>query len=76
MTGETREARRLLADNWAYPAPDCANTAPGIAFLGLLADLLDGGLGTDAIGRLKRLLLDRSCRGKRASPIRGMWGTC
>ncbi len=57
MTGETGEARRLLAANWAWPAPDCANTTPGIAYLGLLADLLDGGDGADAIGRLKPLLL-------------------
>jgi hypothetical protein len=57
MTGETREARRLLTDNWASPAPDCANTTPGIAFLGLLADLLDGGNAAGEIGRLKTLLL-------------------
>jgi len=57
MTGETREGRRLLAGCWAWPAPDCANTTPGIAFLGLLADLLDGGNGAGAIGRLKPLLL-------------------
>ena len=57
MRRETMEARRLLADNWAWPAPDCANTTPGIAFLGLLADLLDGGAGADAIARLKPLLL-------------------
>jgi tetratricopeptide (TPR) repeat protein len=57
MTGETGEARRLLSDNWAWPAPDCANTTPGIAFLGLLADLLDGRNGAGAIGRLKTLLL-------------------
>jgi tetratricopeptide (TPR) repeat protein len=57
MTGETGEARRLLAGNWAWPAPDCANTTPGIAFLGLLADLLDAGAGAGAIGRLKTLLL-------------------
>ena len=57
MTGETREGRRLLAGNWAWPAPDCANTTPGIVFLGLLADLLDGGNGAGAIGRLKPLLL-------------------
>ena len=31
MTGATREARRLLAGNWAWSAPDCANTTPGIA---------------------------------------------
>ena len=57
MTGETGEARHLLAGNWAWPAPDCANTTPGIAFLGLLADLLDGRDGAGAIGRLKPLLL-------------------
>jgi tetratricopeptide (TPR) repeat protein len=57
MTGETREARRLLAGNWAWPAPDCANTTPGIAYLGLLADLLDGCNGAVAIGRLKTLLM-------------------
>ena len=57
MTGETAEARRLLAGNWAWPAPDCANTTPRIAFLGLLTNLLDGGNDADAIGRLKALLL-------------------
>jgi hypothetical protein len=57
MTGEITEARRLLGLNWTWPAPDCANTTPGIAFLALLADLLDGGNGADAIGRLKTLLL-------------------
>ena len=57
MTGETSEARRLLAGNWTWPAPECANTTPGIAFLGLLADLLDGGDGAGMIGRLKTLLL-------------------
>ena len=57
MTGETGEARRLLAGNWAWPAPDCANTTPGIAFLSLLAELLDGGNGADEIRRLKTLLL-------------------
>jgi hypothetical protein len=57
MTGETTETRRLLVGNWAWPAPDCANTTPGIAFLGLLADLLDGGNGAESIGRLKTLLL-------------------
>jgi hypothetical protein len=57
MTSENSEARRLLAGTWAWPAPDCSNTTPRIAFLGLLADLLDGGNGADAIGRLKPLLL-------------------
>jgi tetratricopeptide (TPR) repeat protein len=57
MTGEIEEAHRLLAANWAWPAPDCANTTPGIAFLALLADLLDGGNGADMTGRLKALLL-------------------
>jgi hypothetical protein len=39
------------------PAPDCANTTPAIAFLGLLADLLDGGNRAGAISRPKPLLL-------------------
>jgi tetratricopeptide (TPR) repeat protein len=57
MTGETGEARRLLAGNWAWPAPDYAITTPSIAFLGLLADLLEGGAGKGTIARLKPLLL-------------------
>jgi hypothetical protein len=57
MTGEVEGARRLLAENWAMPAPDRANTTPRIAFLRLIADLLDGGDGAGAIGRLKSLLL-------------------
>jgi tetratricopeptide (TPR) repeat protein len=57
MTGENSEVRRLLAGAWAWNAPDCANTTPRIAFIGLLADLLDGGNGAGAIGRLKQLLL-------------------
>jgi hypothetical protein len=48
--------RPLAAIVHAKP-PDCANTTPGIAFLGLLAALLEGGDGTGAIGRLKALLL-------------------
>jgi hypothetical protein len=57
MTVETREASRLLAENWSRSVPDCANTTPGVAFLALLAHLLDGGDGAAAIGRLKSLLL-------------------
>jgi hypothetical protein len=57
MTGDTEEAGQLLAENWTWPKPDCTNTTPGIVLLALLADLLDGGNGAGAIGRLKTLLL-------------------